>query len=326
MLPSLRNRIFRTIKRIVSTKIRPTFVRFQQYRQGFNYRRFFNSKYIYCFPIGGYLDSPPDNNRKRFGINNKTVVDKNIDISKIEDKSIVKKGLDEYTSLWEKEYDCKLFVIDSEIDHNLVLHIKQCLARLNSYYPIDIILHTRGGSTSCAKEIVELFQGHKVRIFVPYYAYSAGSQLALYANELFMSPIAHLSPFDVIINGYAEGDLKTMISELNKKTIGIRGDAGLVTSTRESLILNKVNREMFDFNLKSKYEPSVFTKIRERFLGINSKNEELYHSHNNSISYQECRQLGVKMYNSFISDNSDIFKSVYDIMDLKLRLGELSKK
>lgn len=64
---------------------------------------------------------------------------------------------------------------------------------------VDIILHSRGGFTSSAREIVEILRGRfkKINFLVPYAAQSAASMICMAGDEIIMTPEGSLSPYDV---------------------------------------------------------------------------------------------------------------------------------
>lgn len=64
--------------------------------------------------------------------------------------------------------------------------------------PIDLILHTPGGLVLASEQIASALVAHraKVTVFVPHYAMSGGTLLALAADELVMAPHAVLGPLD----------------------------------------------------------------------------------------------------------------------------------
>jgi hypothetical protein len=64
---------------------------------------------------------------------------------------------------------------------------------------LDIILHSPGGNALHGLQIARALKTHKgkVTVFVPYFAYSAGTIIALAADEIVMSPQAVLGPIDV---------------------------------------------------------------------------------------------------------------------------------
>ncbi|HIJ54622.1 MAG TPA: hypothetical protein HPQ03_00710 [Deltaproteobacteria bacterium] len=69
--------------------------------------------------------------------------------------------------------------------------------------PIDIILHTPGGLVLAASQIAYALHNHKgkVTVFIPHYAMSGGTLIALAADEIIMDPNAVLGPVDPQIGG-----------------------------------------------------------------------------------------------------------------------------
>ncbi|WP_293178447.1 ATP-dependent Clp protease proteolytic subunit, partial [Oceanithermus sp.] len=64
--------------------------------------------------------------------------------------------------------------------------------------PIDLVLHTPGGLVLAAEQIAEALKRHpaKVTVFVPHYAMSGGTLIALGADEIVMDENAVLGPVD----------------------------------------------------------------------------------------------------------------------------------
>lgn len=64
--------------------------------------------------------------------------------------------------------------------------------------PIDLILHTPGGLVLAAEQIAKALVDRKakVTVFVPHYAMSGGTLIALAADEIVMDPNAVLGPVD----------------------------------------------------------------------------------------------------------------------------------
>src|SRR5712691_5000782 len=64
--------------------------------------------------------------------------------------------------------------------------------------PLDLILHTPGGLVLAAEQIAKALVEHKgkVTVFVPHYAMSGGTLIALTADEVVMDPNAVLGPVD----------------------------------------------------------------------------------------------------------------------------------
>src|SRR5262245_28801722 len=70
--------------------------------------------------------------------------------------------------------------------------------------PLDLILHTPGGLVLASEQIANALVAHraKVTVFVPHYAMSGGTLLALAADEIVMAPHAVLGPLDPQIGQY----------------------------------------------------------------------------------------------------------------------------
>jgi ClpP class serine protease len=64
--------------------------------------------------------------------------------------------------------------------------------------PVDLVLHTPGGLVLAAEQIAAALASHEgpVTVFVPHYAMSGGTLIALAADHIVMSPSAVLGPVD----------------------------------------------------------------------------------------------------------------------------------
>src|SRR5437660_5135115 len=70
--------------------------------------------------------------------------------------------------------------------------------------PLDIVLHTPGGLVLAALQIARAIHKHKGKVtaFVPHYAMSGGTLIALAASEIVMSEYAVLGPVDPQLGQY----------------------------------------------------------------------------------------------------------------------------
>jgi ClpP class serine protease len=92
--------------------------------------------------------------------------------------------------------------------------------------PIDLILHTPGGLLLASEQIAHALCRHpaKVTVFVPHYAMSGGTLLALAADEIVMDENAVLGPVDPQVGEYpAVSILKAVeqksVDEVDDKTL-----------------------------------------------------------------------------------------------------------
>src|SRR5262249_15674401 len=69
--------------------------------------------------------------------------------------------------------------------------------------PIDFVIHTAGGLVLAAMQIARALEAHKakVTVYVPVYAMSGGTLLALAANEIVLGEFSVLGPIDPQIVG-----------------------------------------------------------------------------------------------------------------------------
>src|SRR5437870_8420990 len=114
-------------------------------------------------------------------------------------------------------------------DSEEVLHAIQMT---DSHVPIDLVLHTPGGLVLAAVQIARALHEHqgKVTAFVPHYAMSGGTLIALAADEIVMSRHAVLGPVDPQVGESPAASLLTVvdkkpISEIDDKTL-IQADVG----------------------------------------------------------------------------------------------------
>jgi ClpP class serine protease len=89
------------------------------------------------------------------------------------------------------------------IDLNDAEEVLNAIRRTPSNRPLEIILHTPGGILIAALQIARAIKAHpgKKTVFVPHYAFSGGTLIALAADEIVMSKHAVLGPIDPQVYG-----------------------------------------------------------------------------------------------------------------------------
>src|ERR1700694_3520938 len=123
--------------------------------------------------------------------------------------------------------------------------------------PIDIVLHTPGGLVLAALQIARAIHRHKGKVtaFVPHYAMSGGTLIALAANEIVMSEYAVLGPVDPQLGQYpAASILKAVerkpVAEVDDQTLILADQAEkAIVQVRESvrgLLADKIPAEKLD--------------------------------------------------------------------------------
>jgi len=93
--------------------------------------------------------------------------------------------------------------------------------------PIDIVLHTPGGLVIASMQIARAIEAHraKVTVFVPIYAMSGGTLMALAADEIVMGEFSMLGPIDPQIMGISAASI---IAARDAKPIEHVSDVALV--------------------------------------------------------------------------------------------------
>ncbi|MBY0422866.1 MAG: ATP-dependent Clp protease proteolytic subunit, partial [Parvularculaceae bacterium] len=89
------------------------------------------------------------------------------------------------------------------IDLNDAEDILEAIRQTPSGTPIEIVLHTPGGLVLPALQIARALKAHKGKktVFVPHYAMSGGTLIALAADEIVLNSHAVLGPIDPQIGG-----------------------------------------------------------------------------------------------------------------------------
>src|SRR6202163_1965735 len=118
------------------------------------------------------------------------------------------------------------FPIFRYIDINDSEEVLRAIHLTDPEIPIDLVLHTPGGLVLAATQIARAVFKHKgkVTVFVPHYAMSGGTLLALSADEIVMCEHAVLGPVDPQLGEYPAASIlkaahQKPIAEVDDKTL-----------------------------------------------------------------------------------------------------------
>src|SRR6202171_1066353 len=118
------------------------------------------------------------------------------------------------------------------IDINDSEEVLRAIQMTDPDVPLDLVLHTPGGLVLAALQIARALRRHKgeVTVFVPHYAMSGGTLIALAADEIVMSRHSVLGPIDPQLGESPAASLLKVveqkpISEIDDKTL-ILADVG----------------------------------------------------------------------------------------------------
>lgn len=101
------------------------------------------------------------------------------------------------------------------IDINDAEEVMRAIRLTDKDVPIDLIIHTPGGLVLAADQIAQALLRHpaKVTVFVPHYAMSGGTLIALAADEIVMAPNAVLGPIDPQVGGFPAASILTVLEQ-----------------------------------------------------------------------------------------------------------------
>lgn len=113
------------------------------------------------------------------------------------------------------------FPIARYIDINDSEEVLRAIKLTDPDVPIDLILHTPGGLVLAAEQIALALCRHraKVTVFVPHYAMSGGTLIALAADEIVMDENAVLGPVDPQLGQYPAASVLRVLERKDPKDI-----------------------------------------------------------------------------------------------------------
>lgn len=168
--------------------------------------------------------------------------------------------------------------------------------------PIDIVLHTPGGLVLAAEQIAHAIQKHpaKVTVFIPHYAMSGGTFIALAADEIVMDENAVLGPVDPQIGGFPAASILDVIANKPLEDID---DETLILGNISEKAINQVRENIHNI-LKKKFpeQPEKAEKLSRLFT-------EGYWTHDYPITYEELTKMELPV-------TVGLMKEMYELMEL----------
>ncbi len=131
--------------------------------------------------------------------------------------------------------------------------------------PLDIVLHTQGGSSFTGRQIARAVKSHRARktIFVPYFAMSAGSRIALAADQIVMGAHATLGPIDTQLYGWPA---PSILQLLKTKPVSAISDEFLVLAEEARKIMVEGRASACEL-LKGTYSHDGSCAIADELIG-----------------------------------------------------------
>jgi ClpP class serine protease len=171
--------------------------------------------------------------------------------------------------------------------------------------PIDLVLHTPGGLVLAAEQIAHALAEHKgkVTVFIPHYAMSGGTLIALTADQIVMDPNAVLGPVDPQIGDMAAASI---VKVLDLKRPAQVSDDTLVLADMAAKA--RVQVASFVAEVLRKHLPA------DKATRLAVTLSEGRWTHDFPITVEAARELGLPV-------STDMPPILYDLMDLYPQAG-----
>lgn len=192
------------------------------------------------------------------------------------------------------------FPIVQFINMNDTEEIIHAIRMTDPEMPLDVILHTPGGVALAALQIARALKDHRghTTVFVPHYAMSGGTLIALAADEIVLGPHAVLGPIDPQIDGKPAA---AIIEAAERKPVAEVDDA--------TLILESIGRKAI-----AQLRAAISDLLSDKFS--EEKRNELATvmtsgkwTHDYGITAGQAKEMGFAV-------NTDMPPIIYDMMRL----------
>jgi ClpP class serine protease len=172
------------------------------------------------------------------------------------------------------------------IDINDAEEILRACELTDPEVPLDIVLHTPGGLVLAATQIARAVRGHKgkVTVFVPHYAMSGGTLIALAADEIVMSRNAVLGPVDPQLGQYPAASLLRAVA---RKPVAEVDDQTLILADEAEKAIGQVRAVVGELLLR--------TQLAEKAVQLAELLSTGTWTHDYAITFDEAQRFGLKV-------------------------------
>jgi ClpP class serine protease len=192
------------------------------------------------------------------------------------------------------------FPIFRYIDINDSEEVIRAIHLTDDDVPIDMVLHTPGGLVLPSTQIARALKKHrgKVTVFVPHYAMSGGTLLALAADEIVMSEHAVLGPVDPQLGQFPAASLLRAVA---KKPVAEVDDNTLILADQAEKAIVQVRNSVLEL-LEGKFSPEKAEELASLLTGGTW-------THDFAITFETAQSLGLPV-------SSQIPKEILELMSL----------
>jgi len=177
-------------------------------------------------------------------------------------------------------------VLPTVIGSDVVPLFYQHLEKIGEVDLIDIFLYTRGGHTLTPNRIVHLVREYckKFGVLVPFRAHSAGTSLALGANEIVMGPLGELGPVDPSVTNDFNPDAEDKKADGKKPKIPISVEdvTAFLSLAKEKAGINNTEGMVQALKfLTDKIHPLALGNVHRQYQLIRTMSKRLLSRHLN---------------------------------------------
>ena len=150
--------------------------------------------------------------------------------------------------------------------------------------PIDMVLHTPGGLVLAAMQIARAVEAHpaKVRVYVPVFAMSGGTLIALAADEIVLGEFSMLGPIDPQLVGLPAASI---VAARDAKPVDKVFDLTLVLADVSEKALAQVKRHAVEL-MTPRMEKAKAKKLAEKLAGG-------HWTHDYALTAEEASEIGL---------------------------------
>lgn len=150
--------------------------------------------------------------------------------------------------------------------------------------PIDLVLHTPGGLVLAAMQIARAVEAHpaKVTVYVPVYAMSGGTLIALAADEIVLGEFSVLGPIDPQILGLPAASI---VKARDSKPVADVMDLTLVLADVSEKALQQVKRGAVEI-MTPRLDPAAAEALADKLAGG-------HWTHDYALTASEAKSLGL---------------------------------
>jgi ClpP class serine protease len=185
------------------------------------------------------------------------------------------------------------------IDVNDSEEVLRAIHMTDQAVPIDIVLHTPGGLVLAALQIARAIHKHngKVTAFVPHYAMSGGTLIALAASEIVMSEDAVLGPVDPQLGQYPAASILKAVA---RKPLERVKDDTLILADQAEKAVTQIRQSVCDF---------LASRVGEKASELAKLLSEGTWTHDHPITYETAKSFGLPV-------SSEMPSELFDLMGL----------